>query len=164
MASQAQNPESVGNSEGPSLSEFKAMFAELLDGTKKDILAQVQESIEQVYADFEYVETDPEGGEAGSVTSPDAAAVVTKIDDFVQPKTSDNVEGSCSGSFKVLAEEFSVAQKTSPAIDANLADIVNSLLTEKLSKVKLTEVQNKYQRPENYTDLVAPKINKQTWQ
>ena len=58
-----------------------------MDGTKNDILAQVQESIEQVYADFEYVETDPEGSEAGSVTSPDAAAVVTKIDEFIQPKT-----------------------------------------------------------------------------
>lgn len=163
MASQAQNPEGVGNSGGPSLSEFKAMFAELLDGTKKDILAQVQESIEQVYADFEYVETDPEGGEAGSVTSPDAA-VVTKIDEFIQPKTSDHAEGSSSGSLKVLAEEFSVAEKTSPAIDANLADIVKSLLTEKLSKDKLAEVQNKYLRPENCTDLVAPKINKQIWQ
>lgn len=163
MTSQAQNPDNVGNSGGPSLSEFKAMFAELLDGTKKDILAQVQESIEQVYADFEYVETDPEGGEAGSVTSPDAA-VVTKIDEFIQPKTSDHADGSSSGSFKVLAEEFSVAEKTSPAIDANLADIVKSLLTEKLSKDKLTEVQNKYLRPENCTNLVAPKVNKHIWQ
>ena len=163
MTSQAQNPDNVGNSGGPSLSEFKAMFAELLDGTKKDILAQVQESIEQVYADFEYVETDPEGGEAGSVTSPDAA-VVTKIDEFIQPKTSDHADGSSSGSFKVLAEEFSVAEKISPATDANLADIVKSLLTEKLSKHKLTEVQNKYLRPENCTNLVAPKINKQIWQ
>ena len=95
MATQAQNPEGVGNSGGPSLSEFKAMFAELLDGTKKDILAQVQESIEQVYADFEYVETNPEGGEEGSVMSPDAA-VVTKIDEFIQPKTSDHAGGSSS--------------------------------------------------------------------
>ena len=117
-----------------------------------------------MYADFEYVETDPEGGEAGSATSPDAAAVITKVDEFIQPKTSDHVEGSSSGSFKVLAEEFSVAEKTSPAIDANLADIVKSLLTEKLSKDKLTEAQNKYLRPENCTDLVAPKINKQICQ
>ena len=35
MASQAQNPESAGDSVGPSLSEFKGMFGELLDGTKK---------------------------------------------------------------------------------------------------------------------------------
>ena len=70
----------------------------------------MQESIEQVYADCEYVETDPEGGEASSVGSPDAADV-TKNDEFIQPKSSDHTEGSNSGSFKSLAEEFSVAEK-----------------------------------------------------
>ena len=63
-----------------------------------------------------------------------------------------------------LADEFSVLEKTSPAIDANLAEKVKSLLTEKLTKEKLAEVQNKYLRPENCTNLVAPKINKQIWQ
>lgn len=41
---------------------------------------------------------------------------------------------------------------------------MKSLLSEKLTKDKLAEVQNKYLRPENCTDLVAPKINKQIWQ
>ena len=57
------------------------------------------------------------------------------------------LKGKNSDSFKSLAEEFSVAEKISPAIDANLADIVKSLLTEKVAKDKLTEVQNKYCRP-----------------
>ena len=161
MTTPAQTPENPGKSGATSTSEIKAMFAELLDGAKKDILAQVQESIEQVRADFgyEYVD-DPEGDESGTVSSPAA-----KIDDFLQLKASDHgAEGENSDSFKSLAEEFSVAEKTSPAIDANLADIVKSLLTEKVAKDKLTEVQNKYCRPENCTNLVAPKINKQIWQ
>ena len=39
-------------------------------------------------------------------------------------------------SFESLAEEFCVEEKTlkSPAITANLADIVNTLLNEKLTK------------------------------
>ena len=41
---------------------------------------------------------------------------------------------------------------------------MRSLLTEKLTKEKLAEVQNKYLRPENCTNLVEPKINKQIWQ
>ena len=41
---------------------------------------------------------------------------------------------------------------------------MKSLLTEKVAKDKLTEVQNKYCRPENCTNLVVPKINKQIWQ
>ena len=133
---------------------------------KRDILAHVQDSIEKVYADFEDYETSPESGEASTECS-DAAvatAVATKINDFIQPKTSDHAEGSDGGSFKSLADEFSVLEKTSPSRDANLAEIVKSLLTEKLTKEKLAEVQNKYLRPENCTNLVAPKINKQIWQ
>ena len=124
---------------------------------KRYVLAQVQESTDQVYADFEfeYVD-DPEGNESGTVSSP--AAVKTKIDKFLQAKASDHgAEGEVSDSFKSLAEEFSVAEKTPSAIDANLLDIVKSLLTEKVAK-------EKYWRPEDCTNLVAPKINKQNWQ
>ena len=118
------------------------------------------------YAYFQDYETGPESGEASTECSDTAVAtaVATKINDFIQPKTSDHAEGSDGGSFKSLADEFSVLEKTSPAIDANLAEIVKSLLTEKLTKEKFPEVQNKYLRPENCTNLVAHKINKQIWQ
>ena len=47
--------EDPGISDLPATSELKAMLAELLEGAKKDILSNVQESIDQIYADFEYV-------------------------------------------------------------------------------------------------------------
>ena len=47
-----------GISDLPVTSELKAMFAELLE----DILCSVHESIDQIYADFEYVESETEGG------------------------------------------------------------------------------------------------------
>jgi len=127
----------------------------------------VQESIDQIrfYADFEYVESETEGAQA--LGDPEAnvdTAVANKIDNFIQPKPSDLGEGSGGDSFKSLAEEFSVAEKTAPAIDSNLTEIVKSLLLEKLPEDKLAEVQKKYLRPENCTNLVAPKINKQIWQ
>ena len=141
------------------------LFADLLEGAKKDILSNVQESIDQIYANFEYVESESEGPQ--NQVSPEAntvTAVATKIDNFIQPEPSDLGEGSSSDSFKTLAEEFSFAEKTAPAIDSSLAEIVKSLLLEKLPKDKLAEVQNKYLRPENRTKLVAPTINKQIWQ
>ena len=117
--------------------DLKAMFAALLDDAKRDILAHVQDSIEKVYADFEDYETGPESGEASTECSDTAVAttVATKINDFIQPKTSDHAEGSDGGSFKSLADEFSVLEKTSPAIDGNLAEIVPLL---KLNRLSLT--------------------------
>ena len=73
-------------------------------------------------------------------------AVATKIDIFIQPNPSDLGEGSSGDSFKSLAEGFSVQQKTAPAIDPNLAEIVKNLLLEELLKDKLAKVPSKYLR------------------
>ena len=157
--------EKPGTSDLPVTSELKAMFADLLEGAKKIIQSSVQESIDQIYADFEYVESESEGPQ--NQVNPEANtdnAMATKINNFIQPEPSDLGEESSSDSFKMLAEEFSVAEKRAPAIDSSLAEIVKSLLLEKRPKDKLVEVQNKCLRPENCTNLVAPKINKQVWQ
>ena len=85
-----------------------------LEGAKKDILSNVQESIDHIYADFKYVESESEGPQ--NQVSPEAnavTAVATKIDNFIQPEPSDLGEGSSSDSFKTLAEELSVAGKNS---------------------------------------------------
>ena len=53
--------ENPGASDLPVTSELKAMLAEPLEGAKKDILSNVQESIDQIYANFDYVESESEG-------------------------------------------------------------------------------------------------------
>ncbi|KAK2561756.1 hypothetical protein P5673_015136 [Acropora cervicornis] len=105
--------ENSGTSDFPVVSELKAMFADLLEDAKKDILSNVQESIDQIYADFEYVESESEGPQ--NQVSPEAntvTAVATKINNFIEPEPSDLGEGSSSGSFKTLAEELSLRQET----------------------------------------------------
>lgn len=69
-----------------------------------------------------------------------------------------------SNAFKSLVAEFSVTEKTSVAVNDGLAEIVNSLLKDKLPKEKLSGLQENYLRPDNCPNLVAPKINKQIWQ
>ena len=94
--------EDPGISDFPATSELKAMLAELLESAKKDILSNVQESIDQIYADFEYVESETEGVQAqGNPEANTNTAVATKIDNFLQPKPSELGEGSSSDSFKI---------------------------------------------------------------
>ena len=105
-------------------------------------------------SEFEYVESESEGpqNQVKPENNTDTAGA-TKINNFIQPEPSDLGEGSSSDSFITIAEEFSVAEKTAPAIDSSLAEIVKSLLLEKPPKDKLAEMQNKYLRPENCTNL-----------
>ena len=79
--------EKPGTSDLPVTSELKAMFADLLDGAKKDILSNVLESIDQIYADFKYVESEWE--EPQNQVNPEANtdnAMATKINDFIKPE------------------------------------------------------------------------------
>ena len=125
-------------------------------------MSQVKENIDQMYADFESVAIDDE--ESSSCTVASDPGITDKIANFVQlPEQSIAAEAGPSddGSFQNLAAEFSVAEQFSPAITPGLADIVNSLLKDKLPKEKLAEVQAKYTRPENCPNLVSPKVNKQ---
>lgn len=86
--------------------------------------------------------------------------VVIKINDFIQLKILDYVEGLDGGFFKLFVDEFSVLEKILFVIDVNLVEIVESLFIEKFIKEKLVEVQNKYFRFENCINLVVFKINK----
>ena len=59
----AVRDESEANAEldpGASTSQLKNMFKELLDETKRDILTQVKDNIDQIYSDFEMVCIDNE--------------------------------------------------------------------------------------------------------
>ena len=72
--------EDPGISAPPVTSELKAMVAELLERAKKYILSNVLESIDQIYADFEYVESESEGAQAQ--VNPEAntdTAVATRV-------------------------------------------------------------------------------------
>ena len=56
------------------------MLAEQLEGAKNDILSNVQESIDQIYADFEYVESEAEDAKAqGNPKANTDTAVATKL-------------------------------------------------------------------------------------
>ena len=165
----AVRDESEANAEldpGASTSQLKNMFKDLLDETKRDILTQVKDNIDQIYSDFEMVCIDNEvDGSLAGVSNPDLS---DQIESFVQPVQTDimlDTPASASDeSFQTLADEFSVSERTSAPLSTGLAGIVNGLLKDKLPKEKLQEVQPQYVRPENCPNLVAPKVNKQIWQ
>lgn len=156
--------ETEGYDDGvPSLANMKQMFSELMEETKKDILEQMQGAISKVYEDLEPINLDSEDNvELGSIPE-SSQSLAKKLESFVE--TTESTENNAKDeSFKLLAEEFSVSEKTAPAINSGLADIINSLLVDKLPKDKISGLQDKYFKPANCTNLVAPKINKQIWQ
>ena len=141
--------------QGNSLNEnyFKSAMLKMMSDFKTDILANVQESVAQVYHDFGYNE-DANSGNGGIQQG---ANIVSQIAQFTE-------ESHKASNFKSLASQFIGGEKAGPPIDKVLSNIMQSLVNEKLPKEKLDALQRDYLRPENCPDLVAPKINKQIWQ
>jgi len=133
--------------------DFKSAMLKMMSDFKTDILANVQESVAQVYHDFGYNE-DANSGDEGIQQG---ANIVSQIAQFTE-------ESHKASNFESLASQFIGGEKAGPPIDKVLSNIMQSLVNEKLPKEKLDALQRDYLRPENCPDLVAPKINKQIWQ
>ena len=127
----------------------------------------------QVYQDFGYTDDansneDQQPQDPTSMTLGEAeqgASITDQITNFTQNKETKSVqESSEKSNFESFATQFATGEKTGPSIDKVLSNIMQSLLNEKLPKEKLDAVQKEYLRPENCTNVVAPKINKQIWQ
>ena len=74
---------------GPSTSQLKNTFKELLDETKKDILTRVKDNIIQIYSDFEMVT--PDNKVESSLAGVSDPGLTDKIESFVQPVQADTV-------------------------------------------------------------------------
>ena len=79
------------------------------------------------------------------------------VDKYLEPPQQSQL------SWEHISQEFSVAEKTGPAIDEKLSQLVAGLIPEKLPRTKLDELVEKYPKPDNCPLLVAPKCNKAVW-
>ncbi|CAB3986867.1 Hypothetical predicted protein [Paramuricea clavata] len=153
------------------LADIKAAMTEMMFSFKTELLSHVNESISQVYQDFEQAADQEVQDDSVSVPEPDPLPehsednLVDKIANFAKDKGSQSQKDLSENTvFKTFVEQFALGGQTGSAIDHDLATIVSELLTEKLTKEKLEPVQDKYLKPENCENLVAPKINKPIWQ
>ena len=92
--------------------------------------------------------------------------LVTELDKLMskneEPEMSQQHGATCS-QLGDLAQEFSTSEKTGPAVDIELATILEGLINNKLPKAKLDELTERYHQPENCNFLLAPKANKTIW-
>ena len=58
-----------------------------------------------------------------------------------------------------IANDLKPYQKKAPAVNEQIAKIVQGLLREKLTEEVLTVTQNRYNPPENYECLTSTKVN-----
>ena len=64
---------------------------------------------------------------------------------------------------KAIAQDLNLKEKTGPAIEGELAEVVNALLKDKMSAEALKAKIDNYVHPENIEELRTPKVNPLIW-
>ena len=62
-----------------------------------------------------------------------------------------------------IAQELSEQEPTGPAVNEDLAAMLNKRWATKMSDKKLTDKLESIQRPENCSDLIVPRVNSEIW-
>lgn len=142
--------------------DLKACIANMLLGMKDELMQHVEDCVAMATQDSSFPDDDQD--EEGVDTA--GMQLVTGIDELTSgnadPQTAQHHDQT-SGQLDELVNEFSTSEITSPAVDDELAKIIDGLINNKLPKPKLDELLGKYHRPENCNSLLAPKTNKTIW-
>ena len=87
-------------------------------------------------------------------------SVVTEVDDVqvedLAGKRQDNL-------FSDRLDKYELKEKTSSAVDEDLAKFVNKTMTSHVVQEEFKKLNEAYTRPDNTPLLVAPRLNKEVW-
>lgn len=64
---------------------------------------------------------------------------------------------------KTIAQDLNLKEKTGPAIENELADLLKVLLTDEMGTEALNRKLEQYSYPENVEGLGSPKVNPLIW-
>ena len=133
---------------------FREMWDELMQHVEDCVITAIQEN------------QSPEAEDGEEEVDSPGTHLVAELDKLMseneEPQMSQQHDAT-SSQLGDLVQEFSTSEKTSPAVDSELAKIIEGLINNKLPKAKLDELTERYHRPENCTFLLAPKANKAIW-
>ena len=114
-----------------------------------------------VDADVADGDAEREGTDNASVISVD-----TKVEHLLTSAQTSHEESVTTSQMSLLssiAEDLTVSEKTGNAVHKDLANIVASLLKDKLPDDKVQSKFAKYPRPENVDNLQTPRVNPLIW-
>jgi hypothetical protein len=106
-------------------------------------------------------EAEREGTDTASVVSVD-----TKVEHLLTSAQTSQEESATTSQASLLssiAQDLTVSEKTGNAVHKDLANIVASLLKDKLPDEKVQSKLAKYPRPENIDNLQTPGVNPLIW-
>ena len=121
---------------------------------------QLSEPVNLEDEDLDYEEGELEHGDADreSIVSLD-----TKVSELTKARESGNNKSKSTSALHDIAQDLDLSEKTGSAVDEELANIVNSLLKDKIPDEKTQAKVDQYPMLVNIEGLRTPQVNPLIW-
>lgn len=121
---------------------------------------QLSEPVNLEDEDLDYEEGELEHGDADreSIVSLD-----TKVSELTKAREAGNNKSKSTSALHDIAQDLDLSEKTGSAVDEELANIVNSLLRDKIPDEKTQAKVDQYPKPANIEGLRTPRVNPLIW-
>ena len=121
---------------------------------------QLSEAVILADEDLDYEEGELEHGDADreSIVSLD-----TKVNELTKAREAGNKKSKSTSALQDVAQDLDLSEKTGSAVDEELANIVNSLLDDKIPHEKTQAKVDQYPKPANIEGLRTPRVNPLIW-
>ena len=94
---------------------------------------------------------------------PDQQNLVDEIQELFSGDQVDPNIGSSDVLLDNISQEFSLKEELGKPVSNKLSKIVNELFLNYMEEEKFKTINKKYRRPENCSNIVAPRVNSETW-
>lgn len=169
----SENESPIGDNEAPegnaeaqeqtTLNGLAGMFKSLVDemksmNRKMDIMTEPVNLDDEEY-DYDGTEASEEAADVESVVSMD-----TRVKALVHAREAGTKESSnANNALHDIARDLDLSEKTGSPVDEDLAQIVNSLLKDKIPDEKTQTKVDQYPKPANLEGLRTPRVNPLIW-
>ena len=121
---------------------------------------QLSEPVNLEDEDLDYKEGELEHGDADreSIVSLD-----TKVSELTKAREAGNNKSKSTSALHDIAQHLDLSEKTGSAVDEELANIMNSLLKDKIPDEKTQAKVDQYPKPANIEGLRTPQVNPLIW-
>lgn len=119
---------------------------------------QLSEPVEDEDLDYEEGELEHGDADRESIVSLD-----TKVNELTKAREAGNNKSKSTSALHDIAQDLDLSEKTGSAVDEELANIVNSLLRDKIPDEKTQAKVDQYPKPANIEGLRTPRVNPLIW-
>ena len=150
------------SSETPTTNALASMVQSVVQEMKamNRRMDQLSEPVNLEDEDLDYEEGELEHGDADRES---IVSLVTKVSELTKAREVGNNKSKSTSALHDIAQDLDLSEKTGSAVDEELANIVNSLLKDKIPDEKTQAKVDQYPKPANIEGLRTPRVNPLIW-